>query len=83
MRGKQAADIFVFAPWNLRARQESGYAGARAAPLASREFIEQSSALTPRVPLLCHYSTRTQTYRDGARVAELRIEVTTATHGEL
>jgi hypothetical protein len=30
------------------------------------------------VPLLCHYSTTTQTYREGAHVAELSIEETTA-----
>jgi hypothetical protein len=74
MGGKPVADVFVFAPWNLRARRESesGYEAARAASLASREYIEQSSILAPHV-LLCHNSTTTQTYREGARVAELRI----------
>ena len=78
MRGKQVAYVFVFAPWNLRARRASGYEGARVASLASLEFIEQTSVLTPHVPLWYRNSTTTQMYREGARVAELSIEVTTA-----
>ena len=50
----QIGDDFVFALWNLRVRRKSGYEGAKAASLASREFIEESPVLKGHVPLLCH-----------------------------
>ena len=67
---KSSYRCFCLRAMELSTRRESGYEGARAALLASREFIEQSSVLTPHVPLLCHNSTTIRKYREGARVAE-------------
>lgn len=79
--GKASCRYLRLCAMKFKARRESGYENTRAASLAPREFIEESSAWTP--PVTCavivplQYSTTTQTYREGTCVAELRIDMIT------